>query len=424
LLAGLVLPGLAIGQDPTTWTEPSNAPSPATDDTGLRAMMSPCSGPAASEDRKRREEDATEDLPERARFWLTEDVVYIISPEERCVFLLLTNDGERDQFIEQFWNRRNPDPQSPENGFKQEHYRRIVFANEHFGKDIPGWKTDRGHVYVMFGPPDSIELHRAGEKIGRLPEEGAETYQFTWQAWHYRYLEGIGENVDIEFVDPSDNRDVHLSMSDTEYAALIGAVSQDPAGVFHTGGRVGVLQFNAYLAAPFAVSNVNFKDLEAMVSTKIIRDQIYFNHTIEFARATNATTFTRILLEIPSDENDSTGNTSKPPISFEVFGRISEPSGRVAETFERSVSSCNPREPNPPDPVCQVNIPLQPGSYELSVAVKNVTSQKASVIHATLDVPTYNELDSAELPPNQRDQRLPNRSDSWSLWPSLKMKSD
>src|SRR5271167_1507135 len=83
--------------------------------------------------------------------WLDEDVVYIISPEERHAFLHLATNEEREQFIEAFWQRRNPDPDSPENTFKEEHYRRIAYANEHFASGEPGWKTDRGRIYIIWG---------------------------------------------------------------------------------------------------------------------------------------------------------------------------------------------------------------------------------------------------------------------------------
>ncbi len=73
---------------------------------------------------------------------------YIISDEERKAFKNLSNDEEREAFIEQFWLRRNPNPDSPDNEFREEHYRRIAYANEHYAAGKPGWKTDRGHIYI------------------------------------------------------------------------------------------------------------------------------------------------------------------------------------------------------------------------------------------------------------------------------------
>jgi len=99
--------------------------------------------------------------------WLDEDVTYIITPEERSAFLRLQTNEEREQFIEQFWLRRNPDPDSPENTFKEEHYRRIAYTNEHYASGIPGWKTDRGRIYIMWGPPDEVDSHPSGGSYER-----------------------------------------------------------------------------------------------------------------------------------------------------------------------------------------------------------------------------------------------------------------
>jgi len=125
--------------------------------------------------------------------WLNQDVVWIITDEEARTFKSLSNDEERDAFIEQFWLRRNPNPDSPENEFREEHYRRIAYANEHFAAGKPGWKTDRGHIYIAFGKPDSIESHPSGGTYERpIDEGGGETSTFPFETWHYRYLEGIG----------------------------------------------------------------------------------------------------------------------------------------------------------------------------------------------------------------------------------------
>ena len=136
------------------------------------------------------------------RTWLNDEVPYIISDQERKSFLSLSNDEERDAFIENFWLRRNPSPDSPENEFREEHYRRIAYANEHYAAGKPGWKTDRGRIYITFGPADSIDSHPSGGSYQRTPQEGGgETSTYPFEVWNYRYIEGIGENVDVEFVD-------------------------------------------------------------------------------------------------------------------------------------------------------------------------------------------------------------------------------
>ncbi len=154
--------------------------------------------------------------------WLNQDVVWIISDEEARAFKSLSNDEERDAFIENFWLRRNPNPDSPENEFREEHYRRIAYANEHFAAGKPGWKTDRGHIYISFGKPDSIDSHPSGGSYQRPVEEGGgETSTFPFEIWHYRYLEGIGENIDLEFVDTCQCGDYHFTIDRGEKDALL-----------------------------------------------------------------------------------------------------------------------------------------------------------------------------------------------------------
>src|SRR5271157_3193986 len=153
--------------------------------------------------------------------WLEQDVSYIISDEERRAFKNLSNDEEREAFIENFWLRRNPNPDSPENEFREEHYRRIAYANEHFAAGKPGWKTDRGHIYISFGKPDSIDAHPSGGSYQRpMDEGGGSTSTFPFETWHYRYLEGIGENIDIEFVDSCGCGDYHFTIDPNEKDAL------------------------------------------------------------------------------------------------------------------------------------------------------------------------------------------------------------
>src|ERR1700745_1476537 len=154
--------------------------------------------------------------------WLNEDVIYIISPEERQAFLQLDTNEEREQFIEQFWLRRSSNPDLPDNDFKEEHYRRIAYANEHYASGIPGWKTDRGRMYIMWGPPDEVESHPTGGTYDRPMEEGGgSTSTYPWETWRWRYLEGIGENIILEFVDPSGSGEYHMTMDPSEKDALL-----------------------------------------------------------------------------------------------------------------------------------------------------------------------------------------------------------
>jgi GWxTD domain-containing protein len=126
--------------------------------------------------------------------WLTEDVAYIISDEERAAFRALQSNPERERFIEQFWERRDPTPGTPANEVKEEHYRRIAYANEKFAAGIPGWKTDRGRIYIVYGPPDEKEVHPSGD-VGGPP----------YEEWLYKHNEGVGDRVIVKFVDEQRN---------------------------------------------------------------------------------------------------------------------------------------------------------------------------------------------------------------------------
>ena len=105
------------------------------------------------------------DLHKEYQRWLDEEVRWIITPEERAAFLRLSKDEDRDQFVVAFWLRRDPTPGTAENEFKEEHYRRLAYANEHFAYEIPGWKTDRGRVYIVYGPPSDIKTESAHSAV-------------------------------------------------------------------------------------------------------------------------------------------------------------------------------------------------------------------------------------------------------------------
>jgi GWxTD domain-containing protein len=133
--------------------------------------------------------------------WLNEDVVYIIDDKERTAFQKLTTDEERNKFIEQFWLRRAT-PGNSEIAFKEEHYRRIAHANDRFGTTSgrPGWRTDRGHMYIVYGPPDEIESHPSGTQTS-----------YPFEDWKYWHVEGIGDNLFFKFIDRTRTGDYRLA---------------------------------------------------------------------------------------------------------------------------------------------------------------------------------------------------------------------
>jgi len=178
--------------------------------------------PLSQKQIKKNEAKLRKELETPYRKWLNEDVAYIITDEERSAFKRLQTDEEREQFIEQFWLRRDPTPDTVENEFKEEHYRRIAYANEHYASGIPGWKADRGRIYITFGPPDEIESHPSGGTYERPPEEGGGTTStFPFEQWRYRYIEGVGTNIIIEFVDTTMSGEYRMTMDPSEKDALL-----------------------------------------------------------------------------------------------------------------------------------------------------------------------------------------------------------
>jgi GWxTD domain-containing protein len=151
--------------------------------------------------------------------WVSEDVVYIITNDERAAFRRLQSDEERDHFVEQFWLRRDPTPDTPENEFKEEHYRRIAYANEHFASAIPGWKTDRGRIYITYGPPDEKESH--------LSTTGANSFLASEQ-WRYHYIEAVGLNVVIEFVQAPGTSEFRMTTDPAVTPALLHVPREMP----------------------------------------------------------------------------------------------------------------------------------------------------------------------------------------------------
>jgi GWxTD domain-containing protein len=203
----LLLAPIAVGL--SAWQ--AQAPAPATPIPAARPAAPPV---IAAQGQQPMESQPRKELETPYRKWVTEDVAYIITDEERAAFGRLTTDAEREKFIEQFWLRRDPTPGTEENEYKVEHYRRIAYDNEHFveGGSVPGWKTDRGRIYIMYGPPDEIDNRRAG----RTPDD---TYPV--QQWRYQWIEGIGTNVVIEFVDTTGTGEFHMTMDPSEKERLL-----------------------------------------------------------------------------------------------------------------------------------------------------------------------------------------------------------
>jgi GWxTD domain-containing protein len=308
--------------------------------------------------------------------WLTKDVPYIISPEERIAFVQLTNNEDRDLFIDQFWQRRNPDPDSQDNWYKSEHYRRIVYSNEHFFTErAPGWKTDRGLIYIQWGPPDQVESNKP-DGDGR-----AET-------WRYRYLEGIGENVTVVFADSDLTADYRL-----QFPSELEKDRFKPEGVHDASDTVCTDCIEA-LSTPQADANVvftpRFKELEAAIVARADLDDVPFSYHFDSIPATPFTTLVPMSIEIPSFEFQTRQGNPDEPIPLQLFLRITDSMDHVVETYEEWVSSVTGRsemEASARPFIFQKSIALRPGSYVAAIALGNPELRTIGTSYTPLAVP-------------------------------------
>jgi GWxTD domain-containing protein len=311
-------------------------------------------------------------LPAPYRYWLTEDVPYIIANAEREAFLQLANDQERDKFIEQFWQRRFPVPSYEENPFEEEHYRRIAYSNDHFSTHLPGWRTDRGRIYIAWGPPDEIR------DIPRLDSQSSESSQI----WQYRYLDGISENVGVRFTHIQGFPGYQLSVS----SALATALADLPK----TGNTVHVAAARA--DSVYAVPG--FKALEAVVSAHLVRGTIGFDHRLEFAPITHFTTAVSLTIEIPKLEFHRQTALPNETLGLNVFCRISNASGRIVEGFyERVLQADAAPQESAGLYFLRQSVLLRPGSYAIAIVVNDPKSGDVGTVYTTLDVPALKTTD-------------------------------
>jgi len=367
---------------------------------------------------KRKMRRTLKELDSAYRQWLTEDVTYIISPDERNAFLQLDTNEEREQFIEQFWLRRSSNPDLPENDFKEEHYRRIAYANEHYASGIPGWKTDRGRMYIMWGPPDEIESHPTGGTYDRPMEEGGgSTSTYPWETWRWRYLEGIGENIILEFVDPSGSGEYHMTMDPSEKDALLhvpgaGLSLMESMGMASKADRftrsdgtnlpttmggqpASMNEFNRLelYAKVNKPPEVKFKDLEAVVTSRIVRDQVHFNWRTDYLKVTNDTVLVPVTIQIPNSQLSFQSKDGIHSATMNIFMRVSTLTGRVVQTQEDPVSKDFPdslfQQSLKLQSIYQKAIPLRPGLYRLDMVIKDVQSGNIGVVNTRLQVPRY-----------------------------------
>src|SRR5271156_3222053 len=359
----------------------------------------------SDKERFKQQKELKQELHGTYKKWVDEDVHWIITDQELKAFKSLSNDEERDAFIEQFWQRRNPSPDSPENEFREEHYRRIAYANEHFPAGKPGWKTDRGHMYISFGKPDSIDSHPSGGMYDRpMAEGGGQTSTFPFEIWHYRYLEGVGDNIDIEFVDTCMCGDYHMTIDRSEKDALkhvpgAGQTMYEQTGQSkqadrYSGGGLEQLgagpmssqnqskQFDRLdrFAKLMAPPEIKFKDLESFMATsKILTGPPFlFDVRTDYVKVTNDTILVPLTVQI---RNSDITYQTKDGVSIgtvNILGRVSNLNHKPIQTFEDTVSVQVPSEllarKRADQSVYWKSLPLRPGLYKIDIVIKDVNN--------------------------------------------------
>jgi GWxTD domain-containing protein len=376
--------------------------------------------PMSDRERRRREDKLRKELEGPYRKWLNEDVTYIITDEERQAWKRFSTDEEREQFIEQFWLRRDPTPDSAENEFKEEHYRRIAYANERFASGIPGWKADRGRIYITFGPADEVESHPSGGSYERPMEEGGGTTStYPFEKWRYRWIEGVGSDIIIEFVDPTMTGEYRMTMDPSEKDALMmvpgaGLTLMEQMGLADKadrfnrtdGTRLGTgdsplpmrmnqferLEQFAKLQKPPVIK---FKDLEAAVTSVIKFNLLPVKARTDFIRMTNSTILTNITLQFEKKDLQFQQKEGVAKAIVNIYARITSMSRRVVNVFEDVVTVESPAEllaqAAKGASIYQKSVPLAPGTYRLNVVCKDVVGGNMNNYEVALHVPRYDE---------------------------------
>jgi len=409
----------ASGQTPATTQNPDGVTrAPVVPD-----VPDPTKRPRSDAEKIQTNKNMKAELKGSYKTWVDQDVRWIITDEELSAFKHLSNDLERDQFIENFWLRRNPNPESPENEYREEHYSRIAYANEHFAAGKSGWRTDRGHIYIAYGKPDSIDSHPSGGSYDRPMEEGGgNTSTFPFEIWHYRYLEGIGDNVDIEFVDTCMCGDYHMTIDRSEKDALkntpgagltmseqmgqsskadrfsgggLEQLGKGPGSETNSSKQFDRLDRAAKLMAPPVIK---FKDLEAyMVTSKILSGPPFlFDVRTDYVKITNDTVLVPLTVQIHN--KDITFNT-KDGVSagtVNILGRVSNLTGRPLYTFEETVSATSPSELLTQEQqklsVYWKALPLAPGLYKVDIVIKDVNNpDHIGTWRRSINVPKYDD---------------------------------
>ncbi len=283
----------------------------------------------------------------RFETWLDQDASGLATAPERALFKTLRTPADRQRFIDEFWLRRDPTPNTIENERQEEHYERILYSNEHFACALQGWQTDRGKIYIRYGPPDEVE-RPAAKDTGGVPTE----------IWRYRFLEAAGEATRLDFVDTA--KDGLFPLTKDEAARFISAQENTPGGPM----RLGAIQSPALL----------FPELRKAAADADQPADGWFELRSDFVRATDATVLALLTMRFPVTTE------------VRVFGTMTAVDGGATRSFEQDLSGGRPFDSAR---WWREALPISPGPYLLTVAAQDVVLAKIHRFQARLEVPDY-----------------------------------
>lgn len=359
------------------------------------------------------------ELKDAYKRWLNTDVDYIITKEEKRAFMALQTDEERENFIENFWRRRDPNPDTEENEYREEYYERIAYANEHYTSGIPGWKTDRGRIYIAWGKPDSVESHPSGGSYDRPSYEGGgSTTTYPFEIWFYRHLDNVGDGVEIEFVDPTGTGEYRIARNANEKDALMmvpgaGLTTAESLGLSDKGDRISGMGGNStnYMReqdTPFRrleiitalqrPPQVKFSDLAGIAggdSGVLDNNPLPFDIRIDFFRQSEDRVIATFTVQADNRELQFKDEGGLQTARMNIFGRITAVSGKRSGIFEDSVTTNATTEElidlRDKRSVYQKAIALTPGTYKVDVVVRDVGTGNRGIVSQGFTVPRYDE---------------------------------
>jgi len=350
--------------------------------------------------------------------WLNEDVIYIITDDERAVFEDLSTPEEKENFIEQFWFRRDPDPRTPTNEYKTEHYRRLAYVNEKYSVGMPGWKSDRGRIYIIHGPPAQVEAHPTGGQYQRPTWEGGGwTQAYPWERWRYRHIEGIGDDVELEFVDRSMTGQYRLALNPEEKDALLqmGTHGATLAEIYDLElkrdrpyinplnrenwnylKRQRDMPFERYLtyARVQGAKEVKYTDLQELVKINVTYEKIPFDVRIDYFRLNDAQVLAPITVEVHDKDLTFQAREDSYMAELAVYGIITSLSNQIVEEFEDELltgySADKVQTPGMGGALYQKVVILDNDTrYKLALVLKDLNSGNVGVIRKAIIPPSY-----------------------------------